>query len=52
VKLRVSKPERHKKQHHPHILHLFKNFHSAAGWLLEERMLMASKDAWNVVARK
>jgi hypothetical protein len=40
------------KQYHLYLLHLLTNLHSAAGWYLEERMLMASKDALNVVARK
>jgi hypothetical protein len=44
--------KRHKKQYHLHILHPFTNFHSAAGWFLQERILMASKDVMNVVARK
>jgi hypothetical protein len=44
--------KRHKKQYHLYILHAFTNFHSAAGWFPEERMLMASVDAMNVVARK
>jgi len=43
---------RHKKQYRLHILHLFKNFHSAAGWFPEERTLMTSNDDLNVVARK
>jgi len=42
MKLWVSILKRHNKQYHLHILHLFKYFHSAAGWIAEERMLMAS----------